>query len=265
MVERKSRRRRERPPRPDALEITKTGNLTYADILRNMKSNPDLKELGENVTRIRKTEKGSLLLELERTAGENTPVLRASLERIFGKEAEVKTLKEVDEVLIEIKDIDEITTKEEVFQSVVGKFDDEKEFSMSIIKSLRNAYGETQTAVVGLPKVVARKMTEAGKLRIGWVVCRVREKTSPIRCFKCLNFGHRSRACRSTIDRSKRCYKCGIEGHIAKNCTNDANCMLCDELGNNADRNHAAGSSKCPAYRRALLLARKKLKYCNLT
>jgi hypothetical protein len=257
LVKRRIRRRRERPPRPDALEITTSGNLTYAEILKNMKSNPELKELGENVTRIRKTDKGSLLLQLGKTAGGNTPALQASLAGILGNDVGVKILKETDEVLMEIKDIDEITTKEEVFQSVVAKFDDEKVLSMSIIKSLRKAYGETQIAVVGLPKVVARRMAEAGKIRIGWVICRIREKTTPLRCYKCLDFGHRSRVCRSLVDRSKCCYKCGGEGHISRNCTNNANCMLCLERGINTDRNHSAGSSNCPAYRRALLVTRK--------
>ena len=55
--------------RPDALIITKTSELTYADILRKVKTDTSLMELGESVNRIRRTQKGDLLLEFK--PGEN--------------------------------------------------------------------------------------------------------------------------------------------------------------------------------------------------
>ena len=57
------RKRRNRKPqkkksKPDAIVIATRDNTSYADILRKVKTNPKLGELGENVTKIRRTVKG---------------------------------------------------------------------------------------------------------------------------------------------------------------------------------------------------------------
>ncbi|GBP95660.1 hypothetical protein EVAR_67866_1 [Eumeta japonica] len=50
----------------------------------------------------------------------------------------------------------------------------------------------TQTASVTLAAVTAQKVVgEYGKIRIGWVNCRIRTVLRPVRCYKCEHFGHR--------------------------------------------------------------------------
>ncbi|OXU32189.1 hypothetical protein TSAR_007983 [Trichomalopsis sarcophagae] len=60
-----------RPPRPDAIKIkASSGCSSYADILWKVKFAPELKTLGDRVTRIRCTRAGELLLELRRPGTE---------------------------------------------------------------------------------------------------------------------------------------------------------------------------------------------------
>lgn len=166
---------------------------------------------------------------------------------------EVKTHKE--EIIIECKDMDDITTKWEICNAF------EEEFEISNlkednIKSIRKAYGGTQTAKISVPVDVASKVLGIGKIKIGWSVCRIREITKPVMCFRCLEYGHIAKSCKSECDRSHKCRKCGLEGHVSRECTAEPNCMLCRAIGE-SDVKHNAGSYRCPVFKKALNARRK--------
>lgn len=143
--------------------------------------------------------------------------------------AEVKTLS--TEVLLEIKDMDEVTTEKEIVEAFERHLEAAKERKV-VVKSLRTAYGGTQTAVIALPADLARKAVQLDKIKIGWVRCRIREKIVATRCYRCWAFGHLARNCKGP-DRSKNCHRCGEGGHIARTCTKTPNCCLCQEKTEN--------------------------------
>jgi len=155
-----------------------------------------------------------------------------------------------------VKDLDEVTTKEEVLESLIAEFG-EIQLSAASIVSLRRAYGGTQIATIRLPAKSAEKLLEAEKVRIGWVVCRVRRKTTPIRCFKCMEFGHVAGRCPNAEDCAGACFKCGEKGHQAKTCKNAAKCLLCSRKGEE-DTKHPANSVLCPLFKRALTRTKRK-------
>lgn len=246
---------RKRPARPDALIIRTCGDVSYADILRQVKSDPKLNDLGHNVRNIRKTEKGELLLELNKPAHQNIGEFRLTVEEVLGTVAEVRALSH--EVVIEIRDIDEVTTREDIYEALTNRSDDFKSLQPSAIKSLRRAYGGTQTATIGLSAILASRLVEAAKIRIGWVVCRIREKLSLRRCYKCLDYGHIAAKCKGT-DHSDKCLKCGESGHKIVTCSKEPSCMLCRSAESNANSDHVAGCTVCPYYRKALQLIRSR-------
>ncbi|CAD7084862.1 unnamed protein product [Hermetia illucens] len=53
--------------RPEVIFISKRGEGSYADILRKVKADPELTNLGNNVSRIRRSQKGDLMLELKKS------------------------------------------------------------------------------------------------------------------------------------------------------------------------------------------------------
>ncbi|XP_037929914.1 uncharacterized protein LOC119664510 [Teleopsis dalmanni] len=186
--------------------------MSFADILRKVKGAPELKAVGDDVHSIRKTQKGELLLEFKRST-EATMVHQANIKSILSEEIEVKTLTE--EVTLELRYLNEITTKEEIitaWKEQIGAI------QPSAIKTIRSAPGGTRTAIIVIPKMQAGKAEEVGKLRVGWTVCRLLKKVTPRRCYKCFDFGHVARNCQSTKDWSKHCYKCGEQDHLAKAC-----------------------------------------------
>ena len=102
--------------------------------------------LEENVTKIRRTVKGGLLLQLRRSGG-NTANFGGAIGELLGESASIRTLKDMR--TIEIKDIDEITKKEDIYEAI-RKISGLETFGEPDIIALRRAYGGTQTATVGL-------------------------------------------------------------------------------------------------------------------
>lgn len=254
-VERKKRPQaagRSRAPkraRPEAVIIEVGDGSSYADVLRRVRGDPNLKEVAENVLRVKRTQKGQLLLEMKRSEGKKN--YQELVERALGSRA-VAVRSIIHETSIVCKDIDEITTKEEVLKAI------EEQFQIgtpaeTAIKSLRPTYGGTQMAIISLPSDQARKLLSAGKVRIGWTVCRLREFVSPKTCYRCLGYGHIAKDCKNT-DRSKLCRRCGEEGHVAKACEKKPKCLLC--TGDNEAKDHITGGSKCPKFTQALKKAR---------
>ncbi|CAB0035752.1 unnamed protein product [Trichogramma brassicae] len=100
---------------------------------------------------------------------ENASDLGEKLGKVLGTAATASALLHTS--TIEIKDLDECATKEEVTAALdallgvpVSKRDP--------VKSLRKAYAGTQVAVVALPDDLAATALKLGHVRIGWVNCR---------------------------------------------------------------------------------------------
>lgn len=111
---------------------------------------------------------------------------------------------------------------------------------------MRESYMRTLRTTVRLRAVDAQELTKKGRIKIGWVYSRVRLKTRPLKCFRCLGYGHIRYSCRGP-DRLATCHLCGNEGHQAINCGNEPRCVACQDMDKPAD--HYPGSGKCSACR----------------
>lgn len=220
-----------------------------------MRANPDLKELLGNVNKIRRTAKGELLIALKRGSDGQTMKFKEDMSKVLQKEAMVKTLSH--RITIEVRDLDEATTQEEICTAIAEQIPPAASITRDAIKSMRVTRDGTQIALINLPSDVANQVIAAGRVKIGWVRCRVREFVTPTRCFKCLEYGHIARQCKNEVDRSGTCLRCGCKGHTAKNCTAEPRCSICDPACKGGN-NHAAGSFRCDAYKNAMRVLVKK-------
>ena len=234
--EKASKEPRKPKPKPDAILIESKGEKSYVDLLTSIKCDPKLEEVGKAVFRIRKTRKGDLLLQMSES-GAKIAELQQSLNEVLGEEATAKVLSH--RVTLEIRDMDGITKKEEISAAIKDQFQIEEVPAEKI--TIHKVYRE-QIATFSLPAENAKALLEVGKIKIGWIVSRIREVTPVTKCFKCLENGHIAKHCKNE-DRSKLCRKCGIEGHIAKDCQNAPSCMFCKN-DPKKDASHIA-STKC--------------------
>ncbi|KYQ60025.1 hypothetical protein ALC60_00937 [Trachymyrmex zeteki] len=82
------------------------------------------------------------------------------------------------------------------------------------------------------PVVAAKKICEAGRIKVGWVSARVALlNVRHLQCFKCLEVGHVRATYNSTIDRTGCCYQCGWQGNTTRECKASANCPACAAAG----------------------------------
>lgn len=113
------------------------------------------------------------------------------------------------------------------------------------VLSLRPMSNGTQAATVRMRKQVADDLAKSGRIKIGWVQCRIRKMINLVRCYKCLQFGHRTEECKGE-DNSNRCLKYGKTGHLVKECQNLPHCTACKLDGHRADQ------TRCPIFRKLL-------------
>lgn len=124
------------------------------------------------------------------------------------------------------------------------------------VKSLRENLDRTLKAIVLTSIETADTVTKAGKIQIGCVLCRAREKPIVKRCFRCLGFGHTSSLCTGE-ETSQKCRLCGIEGHKVANCKNSYHCVICSDNKAEGGANHILESSKCQSYKAEVMKMRR--------
>lgn len=243
--------RRKRPSRSDALIVRPKDKAQYSEVLKKIKAGITPETTGSCIDKIRRTATGDMLIILEKDSMGQAEELQKSIAGFLEGDADVISKGPQED--LEIRDISEDTSKEEVVQWLQKKAGEDCGLTTDAIKSLRNFFGGTQIALVTVPDRVATKIIgENGKVRIELVNCRVRRVERPVKCFRCWHYGHLATRCKSAVDRSKLCTKCGEEGHQIKDCSGQAKCAICTKADGTEACAHVAGSSKCPVFREAL-------------
>lgn len=140
-------------------------------------------------------------------------VVRDEVAKVAGPEIEVRALQQ--RTLVEIRNLDQWTSSDEVLQAVSSSVGVEQDIVKVV--SLRKRFGGTQLALVSLPAGEASRLINRGRLRVGMVCGRVRTAAAKVRCFRCLAYGHTRKACQGP-DRSESCRLCGELGHKVITC-----------------------------------------------
>lgn len=201
-----------KPPRSWLLAIIASiADVEFPELLRSVKRGVNSEVTGNSISKMRRTGKGELLIEIHGGA-DSAEVVRAEVTRSLGAGAKVRKM--VDTSPIEIRDLDEEATKDEVLNAVAAYAGDDT----AQLVSMRKIYGGAQSAIVFLPSTAARRLCAEGRVRVGLVYARVRSTELRERCFKCLGFRHVSRTCSAT-DRSACYFRCGAESHFFRECT----------------------------------------------
>uniref|UniRef100_A0ABD2W3A3 Endonuclease/exonuclease/phosphatase domain-containing protein n=1 Tax=Trichogramma kaykai TaxID=54128 RepID=A0ABD2W3A3_9HYME len=127
-----------------AVLVKEANSASYADIPRNVKSDPKLKEFSAGVTKIRRNAGGALLFELSKEAKNIEDMVEAVASRV-GKEVEVCA--KTQRATLALSDMDEITTKEDLRSALACALGDPHDGD--IVRSLRPAYGTEPKLVRG--------------------------------------------------------------------------------------------------------------------
>ncbi|XP_050562864.1 uncharacterized protein LOC118281523 [Spodoptera frugiperda] len=103
--------------------------------------------------------------------------------------------------------------------------------------------------IVEVPASVRKALVNQNRIYINWTSCPVRDFTLVTRCFKCQQYGHASKTCKSA---TSSCGHCGTEGHATQECSSKEEppkCATCKRY--KKPHNHKTGDSECPARKAA--------------
>lgn len=109
---------------------------------------------------------------------------------------------------------------------------------------------EESNWVLETSKEVRDILIQKTRLYIGWRCARVEDYVAATRCYKCQNFGHTTKYCRSRED---TCGHCSGTGHTFKTCPNKTKepvCVNCKRAGK--PHAHNIKDRECPAYKAAI-------------
>lgn len=230
--------------RREAILINPAEGITYAELLRGVRTKVKPEDTGTLIKTIRESRSGGILVELEHNC-KNRGAFSKAVKAAVGNSGTVRDL--VPKATVEIRDLDDITTEEDIRAALsrdLGEHHEVNRVSLS-----KTSYRGQRSATVVLQEEGLSKLLDAGRIKVGWVSCRIREAIKVVRCFRCLDYGHLARACKGP-DRSKLCLKCGEANHKIEACQKDARCLLCAALKDTAiNSEHITGSRTCPRFR----------------
>lgn len=219
--------------------VIKGQGKTYAELLKDIKSNVDVDSLGVKIKNIRKTGKGDLMFEVEGQRREAN-ILKEEIKKKVENASDIKIHSKVN--LLHVNDIDPTMDNNEVLDAIRRAIVPSKK-GLVEVRFLRKNAGGGQVAMVAIEdKESAEYLVKVGRIRIGWTNCRIKRWVRLERCFRCQQYGHRADQCKGE-DRAGVCRKCGNNEHGERECSNKPFCLTCNIEG------HYNYHSKCPVYR----------------
>nr|CAH7734936.1 unnamed protein product [Callosobruchus chinensis] len=214
--------------------IVKSNGRSYADLVRELRKDVNLNAVDVEVSKIRKTQKGDLLLEVRKGKAEDLKT--AINNQMHGVQAARRT----KQVVLHLNNLDSITTKEDIISALKVTLGDD--VARCRVTSIRPAYGESQNATVIADTDVARLLLKKGTLLVGLIHCPVKEREMTGWCHRCWEMGHDRKKCQGP-NRADLCFKCAKPGHTMKDCTNDPYCPLCNKPGHRMGKTGCVGST----------------------
>ncbi|KYB29499.1 hypothetical protein TcasGA2_TC032967 [Tribolium castaneum] len=248
--EQKTKRRR--TTKTITVSKAETDEQTYASMLKRLKGEINVEEIGVTVKGVYETSDGRIKINLTEKGKGNCEKFRTAIEEKLGNKAEAKITMARKELII--TGIDKETTEEEVRLAIQQHYTEKTACPEDTqVRSFHsNERTNKQTATVLVPETEALHLLQKRKVIIGWTMCRIVEKLRPERCHRCLKYGHRAKECKekageNNTEKGGRCLKCGRWGHHAKACQNEPHCYECEQQG------HRADSMACPKMAHAML------------
>lgn len=236
----------------DEVVIVRNQHIPYAELLKQVKVKvQEGANLSESVRYVRKSRMGDVIINIQKGDESVVKEIKGRLSQLDQKDFTVRAQKRKLKTIY-IKDMDGITTKEEVMESlakVIGEPKGDIE-----IGELRPFGLGNQAATIRATEEIAGSLIGSGKIRIGINLCRIEERVEVPRCFKCNQYGHRRYECQNEIDCGTLCNNCGKQGHRLNNCTDSSFCLTCKVAG------HRAGGGNCPEFKKALRRAKLRAK-----
>lgn len=198
-----------KPHQPTESVIVSPGEMTYAELLKNIRENVDGEEIGVRILHAKQNPEGQLVMRIK---GPTTNLTNTIKKAVPGATMTVRS----NLTTMHVRDLEEDVTLEEI-EAGIRRAIPEHASSKIVVKSVRPAYNNTSRATVQLPPAAAKILDKRGHIQVGLISARIRIRTENQRCPRCWKDGHSLRDCKGE-DMRNRCFRCHQEGHQKANC-----------------------------------------------
>jgi len=113
-----------------------------------------LSNLRNCVNKLRLIADGKLLLFLARRKQESTQEMKESIEKAIGDESDDRVLTKDSEMVVEMSDLNALSMKPDIISPLAKQCGKAKD--MIVVRSIRPASGDLQTALDRLPRMLAK-------------------------------------------------------------------------------------------------------------
>jgi hypothetical protein len=168
----------------------------------------------EGATGMRKIRAGHILIEFDRKIVVSE--VAEKLKTVLCDATELAAL--VSRATVRIKNIDPLTTKEELAEDMRREWGIKKGESVEV-RALKMALWGTQVAVVVLPASAVSREESTRRFRTGLIIASVRLLSNMQRCFKCHMIRHMAARCTVLCPGKELCRRCGSNKHMMRECT----------------------------------------------
>lgn len=163
---------------------------------------------------MRRFRTGDLLIEVQ--AKTEIGPLREIVEQAIGDKERIRTLQGI--VSLELRGLDPVTEDKDLREGLEKAL--KLEPGTVELKSVRvNNNDGTRTGIFVISAKLAQKIKDGDRVKVGYVVTRVRVLLNVTRCYKYHRFGHIVAQCKLAIDGREICRRCGNAEHNMAECT----------------------------------------------
>lgn len=214
--------------RSEAIIVEQKGKK-YSDILNSVKAIVTGTKIGKNITDVRQTKDGRLLVQVTEGAADIIQKLTENMEARIEHKPSMK-----DKKTLHIHALDGTITKSEVQETLIQHLQDRGQMWNSLtVGDLRPAARGRQAVTVVTDTETAKQLLAMERVIMGITPCKITERLEVSKCIRCWEAGHQAKDCEGT-DRRGDCLNCGRTGHLAAKCANKAACPLCKKEGHKA-------------------------------
>lgn len=220
---------------------------------REIKNKIDVAKLGIGITKMRKVTRGAVVVGCEDK--KQAKKLKEEVAKDLGEKYLVQEPRK-RKLKVKIHGVDEEDCDNE--NDFWNKIEEQNGYEKDAVKGkiVHKAAGPKSRGVTIIAEMgvdAREKLLEAGKVKIGWRMCRVQDYLGILRCYKCCGFYHFAKDCKN----KEVCGLCAGQ-HMTKECKNrERKCVNCeDKIKNmkikNLKSDHSAYDNKCPCFVREI-------------
>lgn len=186
-----------------------------------VKKNINPIELNMGIKRVKKVNKGGLLMELDSQGDYEKLEMELQVNENLKDRLTVKKSEKTNPKMI-IYNISPDINDEELVYCIKTQNNIDESADIKVDFKMRSERGHN--TIISCHHTVFNSIIKKGKININWERYNVREFIRPVQYFKCYQFGYVAKYCRGL----STCYNCGINEHKDSECKETSLCTNCD-------------------------------------